>query len=62
MKNRSKFQIGSIGHGCYFIVGTWLSNFCHSFSNPMGTFSSKMESLRKREKVLRIGKEGENKM
>jgi len=25
------------------------------------TFSSKMESLRKREKVLRIGKEGERK-
>jgi len=31
-------------------------------SNPLGTFSSKMEFLRKREKIVRIGEEGEKKM
>jgi len=56
--NRSKFQVGNIWLASYFSVGTWLSNFCHSFSNPLGTFSLKMESLRKLKKVLRIGEEG----
>jgi len=46
MTNRSKFRGGNIGHGRYFVVGAWLSNFCQSFSNLFGTFSSKMESLR----------------
>jgi len=34
-------------HCCW----AWLSNFCHCFSNPLRTFSSKMESLCKRRKV-----------
>jgi len=33
-----------------------------SFSNPLGTLSSKMESLRKLKKVLRVGEEGEKNM
>jgi len=36
MTNHSKFRVGNIGHSCYFAVGAWLSNFCHSFSNPLG--------------------------
>jgi len=47
MTNHLKFRIGNIW--------PWLSNFCHGFSNPLGTFSSKKESLWKRENVLRIG-------
>jgi len=56
-----KFQVGNIGHTCCFAVGAWLSNFCHGFNYCLGTFSSKMESLRKRGKVLRIGEECERK-
>jgi len=57
MTNRSNFRVGNIGHTCYLAVGAWLSNFCHSnfchsFWNPLGTFSSKMESLQKRGKIL----------
>jgi len=52
MDNHSKLRVGNIGHGRYFVVGVWLSNFCQSFGNPLGTFSSKMESLR-------IGEEGD---
>jgi len=43
MTNHSKFQVGNIEQTCYFAVGAWLSNFSHGFSNPLGTFSSKME-------------------
>jgi len=39
MTNRSMFRVGNIGHDWYFVVGAWLSNFCHCFSK----------------KVLRIG-------
>jgi len=34
-------ELENIGHACYFAVSTWLSNFYHVFSNPLGTFSSK---------------------
>jgi len=37
MTNFLKFRVGNRGHTCYFAVGTWLSNFIHSFSNPLGT-------------------------
>jgi len=42
MTNCSSFELINTGNGYYFVVGSWLSNFCH------GTFSSKMESLRKK--------------
>jgi len=48
-------------HGYCLAVGAWLSNFCHGLL-PLGTFSSKMEFLRKRNKVWRIGAEGEKKI
>jgi len=48
-------------HGFYFVVGAWLSNFCHSLSNFLSTFISKMEFLQKWEKVVRIRKESEEK-
>jgi len=32
----------NIGHTCHFAVGSWLSNFYYGFSNPLGTFGSKM--------------------
>jgi len=41
MTNHLKFQVGNIGHGCYFVVSAWLSNFCHSFRNPFITFNPK---------------------
>jgi len=44
-----------MGLACYFAVGAWLSN-----SNPLGTFSTKMELLIKQKEVLRICK-GERK-
>jgi len=50
MTNRYKFRVENIGHSCFFVVGTWLSNLWHYFSNPLSTFSPKMESLRKRKK------------
>jgi len=62
MINRLKFRVGKHRHACYFAVSAWLSNFCCGFSYPLGNFGSKMESLRKREKVLRIGGEGEKKI
>jgi len=40
MTNRSSFTLENKGHACYF-VGAWLSNFCHDFINPLGTFSCK---------------------
>jgi len=61
MTNCSKFRVGNIGYACYFAVGAWLSNFGRSFSYPLGTFSSKIESLRQWGNVLRIGEEGERK-
>jgi len=33
MTNRSSFELENIGHACYLVVGAWLSNFCHGFSN-----------------------------
>jgi len=45
----------------WLLAGTWLSNFFPSFSNPLRPFTFKMESLRKREKVVRIGGKGERK-
>jgi len=53
--NCSSFNLENIGYACHFAVGAWLSNFCRS--NPLGTFSSKMESLQKWKEVLRIGEE-----
>jgi len=50
----SSFELVNTGYGYYFVVGAWISNFCHGFRNFLGTFSSKMKFLRKREKVLRI--------
>jgi len=41
-------------HTCYFFVNAWLSNFCHGFSNFLGIFSSKMESLQTLQEVLGI--------
>jgi len=39
MTNCPKFQeLENTEHGCYFIAGAWLLNFCHRFSNPLGTF------------------------
>jgi len=52
MTNLLKFRVGNIGHACYLAVGVWLLNFCHSFSNFLGTFSSKMEFLRKWKKFF----------
>jgi len=45
MTDRSGFELENIGHACHFAVSTWLSNFGHGFSNPLGTFSLKMEPL-----------------
>jgi len=55
MINCSKLRVGNIWHAFYFAVGAWLSNFCRGY--PLGTFRSKMESLRKQEKKLRIKEE-----
>jgi len=54
------FELENKEYTWYFSVDAWLSNFCHGFSNPFGIFSSKMESLRKRENV-RVKEEGEKK-
>jgi len=54
MTNRSSFELENMRHACHFVVGAWLSNFCHDFSSPLGTLSFKVESLRKRQEVLRI--------
>jgi len=62
MTNRFKFRVGNIGHGRYIFIGAWLLNFCHGFSNSLGTFSSIMEPLRKQSKVLRIGGKGDKNM
>jgi len=62
MTNCSKFLDGNIRQACYFFINAYLSNFFHSFSNLFGTFSTKMESLRIREKVVRVGEEDEKKM
>jgi len=45
MTNLSKIQVGNID----------------SFSNPLGIFSSIMESLQKQKNILRIGEEDEKK-
>jgi len=42
------FELENKRHACYLAMAAWLSNFCHGFSNPLDTFSSKMESLCKR--------------
>jgi len=50
-------------HGYCVADGARLSNSCHGFNYPSGTFIPKMESLRKRKKVRRFGgAEGENVM
>jgi len=53
MTNCSSFDLENTGHGYYFVVGAWLSKFCHGFSNSLGTFSLKMKSLRKWEEVFK---------
>jgi len=50
-------KIEYIGHVCHSAAGAWLSNFCHSFRNPLDIINSNMESLQKQQNVLRI--EGE---
>jgi len=45
LTNHSSFELENKGRACYFAISTWLSNFCHGFSNHSGTFSSKRESL-----------------
>jgi len=54
MTNLSSFEYVNTGHGYYFVVGARLSHFCHGINNSFNTFSSKIEYLQKREKVLRI--------
>jgi len=44
MTNHLNFELLNTGWGYYFLVGAWLSNFHHGFSNSLGTFISKMES------------------
>jgi len=52
MTNRSSFELINTGHSYFFVVGAWLSNFCHEYINSLDT-CSKRESVRKRVKVLR---------
>jgi len=59
MINHSSFRDEKKEKACHFAVGTLFSNFCQGFSNPLGTVSSNMESLRKRQEVLRISEESE---
>jgi len=42
MTNHSSFELENNGHACYFALAAWLSNLCHGFNNPLGTFSSKL--------------------
>jgi len=39
MTNNSSFDLENIEHAHHYAVGTWLSNFCHCFCNPFGTFN-----------------------
>jgi len=57
MTNLLMFREENMGHTCYLAVSTWLLSFCNSFSNHLGTFSSKMKSSQKREEVFRIRNE-----
>jgi len=62
MNNSSHFHVGNIKQGYYLVGGAWLSNFCNCFSNHLGTYSSKMETLRKLNKSCESAKEGERKI
>jgi len=47
-------ELVNTGQGYYFVVGSWLSNLCHGFSNSLGTFSTnKGESLENRGRKVR---------
>jgi len=61
-KKNNLVKRSSLKRRTRLLLCCWHLAFCHCFSKPLGTFSSKMKPLQKRGKVMRIREERWEKM